>query len=394
MNYTAIDNAPGLYTSVDRNKKTIYYVRLFHNGKNYGYRNLTKLKGATSLTLARKAKSSILAMLDDGKNPFELHRAKLTLLDDYFLDYLNDIKSHSKKSIEGKKWFYNKHLKHLGKNAPSQITPKHIIDILNTTLNGKKWRTIKELTGILNIIFKKAEARGVYISAKNPFLDSQVRVRVDKIKEEVITPIGERLKIDLEPFVGLVYDEILAYKVDRKYKKWISHLETKIIMMIALMCARRRGEILQYRYENISSDGRIDVPASITKTNVKDAFPLPSVIVSMIGELREIKRTEDEGLIFTVAEEHMPTLHFRKVINAINEKENCIVKGEKITLHTCRHLFATIMAPYKGAILADLCISHLPPKMMRTYNNTPYNIRAEVFFEYWKILEQRKLSRV
>ena len=50
MDYTPIKNAPGLYIRKNKDKIDVYYVRLFHNGHNYGYKNLTKLKGATTLT--------------------------------------------------------------------------------------------------------------------------------------------------------------------------------------------------------------------------------------------------------------------------------------------------------------------------------------------------------
>jgi integrase len=190
----------------------------------------------------------------------------------------------------------------------------------------------------------------------------------------------------------MLYSEIIAIEIDNTKKLWIKHFETKIVMLIALMCARRRGEILKYKYENFDSSNeytRVDVPAQITKTNVKDSFPLPTEITELIEELREIKGDESsDGLIFSSLEEHMPTLYFRKVIQQIQKRENCIVLGEQFTLHTCRHLFATIMAERKGAYLADLCISHLPPKMMRTYNNTPYKVRAEVFYEYWNLISK------
>ena len=348
---------PNIYEKVPKN----YIARFKHLGKRYSDKNFTKLYGCTTGKQASDKLYEVKSMLSQGLNPFKKD-VKLSL-NDYFDLYIEQIKG---KDYEIKKTYYNKHIKPLiGKISISDLTEDHVNKILiSKTLRDLAPRTKFTTKMILDPIFKKAIKDGRLLI--NPLED--IKFSKKSIKKKLHSRI-----VDSDVTVAnILYNDIMA----------LDNLEIKACLLIALMTARRRGEILQLHWSDIIED-KVYVRSATTKTNIDEEYPLPIEVVDIIRKLQKDQSNEN---IFSLKEDR-PTRVFTRLIEKSSIK---FTKGEKITLHDTRHLFISIMAAKDFNIqLLDQCISHSQGNtILDTYLSISYVKKKEVFEAYWNIIRK------
>ncbi len=337
-----------------------YIARFAYLGKNYGERNFSNLFGVRTAKQAfEKLQEVKVEIAKYGTNPFK--RKIKSTLDSYFEEY---IKTRTNKKQYGDKYkkqsAYKSLVKEpLGDKNIDEITVRMIENILNKDLKSKSARTKLEVKNILKPLFDKATKNGLI---KYSPLDE---IKFEKVGSK--TEITYRIVNSLDDVVKELYKNIMDLK----------NLEDKIILLIALMTARRKGEILQLEYSFIKGE-KVFVPTGITKTSTVDEFPLPIEVLDLLPQLKTNK-----GTIFTCNNQR-PTLLFNKIVAESNIE---FTEDNKITLHDTRNLFSSVMSPItNNPPLVDRCLSHSQSSILKKYMSFSYASRKEVFEQYWDIL--------
>lgn len=341
-----------------------YIARFSYLGKNYGQRNFSNLFGVRTAKQAfEKLQEVKVEIAKYGNNPFK-KRIKETM-DAYFEEF---IKTKVNKTKYGNKYnltsSYNSHLKDtLGNRDIDEITHIHIQNLLDKDMKDLSSRRKLDVKNILKPIFEKAIKDELI---KHSPLDD-VKFEKAATKKE----ITYRVVTDLEDVVRELYKAIMELK----------NIEDKIIFLIALMTARRKGEIHNLEYSYIKGD-KVFVPTSITKTSTVDEFPLPVEVINLLPQLKTYSNTE-KGRLFTCNNQR-PTLQFNKIIKNSNIE---FTEDNTITLHDTRNLFSSIMSPRtNNPPLVDRCLSHSQANIMTRYMSFSYPSRKAVFEEYWEII--------
>ncbi len=358
-------NKSNIYTVLTRDGTTHYIAKFSYLGKNYGQRNLTKLFGANTLTQAFHKLQEIKIDLSQGNNPFE--KITSNTFDSYFLVYLKTLKGQRNYSTTK---YYEKHIKDvIGEMDISDIEEKHIQKILNTTLKNNSNTSKLELKHLLNPIFKKAIKKNLILHSP---LD-EMKFNKAKTKKD----LSHRLVDNFQDTAKKLYSHILDMPVKKP-----EHLQDKLGLLICLMTARRSGETMQLKWEDIL-DGKVFVPEHISKTGSTDEFPLPIEILDILDELKKTRKKPDK--IFSI-QGYRLGVNFNKTV--IDTKIR-LSKGSKITLHDTRNLFISIMSPMtNNPPLVDRCLSHKQNSVMNIYLDHSYASRVGVFEQYWNILRK------
>lgn len=348
---------PSVYYKFSKSLQKQYIVRFKHLGKRYPDKNFTTLFGATTAKQASNMLYEIKSALSKGEDPFKKHTK--TTVDDYFDRYITTIRG---KDTYIKQTYYDKHIKPLiGKTSIEDVEEKHILKILNSkTLKDLSHRTKYTTKMILDPIFKR--------SIKD---DKRLHNPLDDIKFQKTTEkkaLQSRLVDNYKDVAHSIYNDVIK----------IEDINMRIFLLIALMTARRRGEILKLQWENIYNN-KVFAPSSATKTNINDEYPLPTEVTELLKSL-DVEKTGD---IFTFKKDR-PTRNFTALIK---KSDIQLVKDENFTLHDTRHLFMSIMSnETNNPILVDKCISHANKSIMDTYLSFTYENRKVVFEQYWEIL--------
>ena len=346
---------PNIYETITQDGSKNYIVRFSYLGKNYGQRNFTKLFGTRTLKQTFDMFQEVKVELSKGNNPF-LQKVSITL-DSYFEEANNKLKGHHKYAIRK---YYEKHIEPIiGLMDIDEIKTSHIEKILNGTLKNNAERSKLNLKEILRPIFRRA--------IKNELIKYSPLDDIKFHKAKGKRELSYRLVDDFKTVVQKLYKEINK----------IEHIEDRCSLLICLMMARRRGEVIQLQHSDIKSD-KVFVPEHITKTGTTDEFPLPDEVIELINSLQK-----DQDTIFTIGD-HRMTLRFNKVVKEANIQ---LTTGSKLTLHDTRNLFQSIMIPeINNPPLVDRCLSHAQHTMVNIYLSLTYEKRREVFMKYWEII--------
>lgn len=352
---------PNIYEILSVSGRKEYVVRFSYLSKNYGQRNFTKLFGTTTLNQTQEMFQNVKVELSRGNNPFV--KRKSISLDTLFGQHIKSLKGQHQYIIG---LFYKKHIQpKIGKYDVDEIEEKHIYEILNTTLKDSSSTHRMKLRTSLNLIFKKLVKKGIIKLSPLEF----IKFEKPKNREELSTILVN----DFETVSKKLYRGILE----------VEKIEDRLSLLFSLMCARRRGEIVQYEHQMIRkmSDGsyKVFVPNKITKINKNDEFPLPLEMVKLIKQLPKINNNK----LYELPVQRL-TKKFNKVV------EDCdiqLTKDERFTLHQCRHLFQSIMIPKtSNPPLVDRCLSHTQSSSLSVYYSLSYESRKKVFEEYWEII--------
>lgn len=344
-----------------------FIARFSYLGKNYGERNFSNLFGVRTAKQAfEKLQEVKVDIAKYGNNPFQ-KKVKLTLnaqFEVFIETKINKTKYGNKYHLTSS---YNKLLKDtLGDKDIDEITHIHIQNLLDKNMKGLSNRRKIDVRNILKPIFLKAIKDEII--KHNPIDD--VTFEKPNIKSE----ITYRVVTNLEEVVQELYQVIMK----------LTNVEDKIILLIGLMLARRRGEISKLDYSYIKDD-KIFVPTIITKTATTDEYPLPIEVLNLIPQLKTYQKgtKNKEGQLFLFNSQR-PSYQFEKIVKSSSIE---FTEDNNITFHDTRNLFSSIMSPItSNPPLVDRCLSHSQSSIMTTYMSFGYESRKEVFEKYWDIV--------
>lgn len=347
-----------VYEVVNQSGHTSYIVRFKYLNKRYSDKNFTSLFGSTTAKKAFDKLNEIKVMLSQGENPFE--KIQNITVDEYFNAYIATINNEDRYI---KTTYYNKHIqKKIGKMSIASVEENHILKILNSsTLTNLSDRSKFTTKMILDPMFKMSIRDGK--RTDNPL--SNIKFKKNTLKKA----LHSRIITNEKDIVTTLYKTIQE----------VSDIQMKIVLLISLMTARRRSEILKLKWEDIHED-KIFASKDSTKTKIDDEYPLPLEIIELLKEYQ----VYNIGYIFNIHKDTV-TKKFTKIVNNSSIE---VVQGSSLTLHDSRHLFMSIMSlETSNTDLVDKCISHSKRETIKdTYLSFNYNERKKIFQRYWEIL--------
>ena len=330
-------------------------------GTNYGERNFTKLFGTRTARQTFEKLQEVKTELSKNNNPFKKQKGKT--VNDYFNEFIKtqtngDTKFGVKYRHENT---YNKFIKETIQNKNiSDVTEDDIQYILDVVMKDKTERTKTEVRTVMNPLIKQA--------IKDSVLTYSVLDDIKFSKKRKKDEITYRVRTDLTVVVQRLYNAILR----------IEDVELKIIFLIALMCGRRKGEILKLEYSYIKNN-KVYAPRAITKTSVTDEYILPSEVVDLLTELD----TYNKGKLFT-CKNWTPSTKFNSLVKQVDIEYS---ENNSISISDTRTLFSSIMSTKThNTDLVDRCLTHIQTTVRGHYQSFDYKSRKEIFEQYWKIL--------
>ena len=338
-----------------------------YNGTRYPEKNLTKLFGASSAKAAADVLHNIKADLSKGIDVFGSKSEKVDSL--VYANLKNKTQSYKSRSI----YAYNKHAKPIiGHLMINKVTKAHLLKIKeNMEAQGLSQSTIKTIKTILSPVFKEAKAD--LIITKNVL--EQVQMGRKTVKPQLTDRIAEPLIDAIRKIYGS------ALKQENDYN---------VMFLISIMCARRFGEILQLRYEDIE-DGIVNVRAGTTKTykdlhpeSTVEKYPLPQEVLDIIGT--------GEGNVFTHYKRTYSDKYAEMIDNQTNLKLKPLSKEYPIRSHDNRNFLISLQSKKYGRdFVGTVCLSHTNKQadMNALYFSVEFSDVLEVFEDYWAKLREQ-----
>ena len=285
-------------------------------------------------------------------------------LNQIFVEYIEYKKnSISKDHYTGTKYSYNAHIrKEIGDLKINNITTKKIQNIANTLLNkGKAKRTVKTIKDILSPVFEYSKKNG-YCEI-NPAKD----VKIPKFDNQ------RYFTIEIENAQKL-YNIIINYQ----------NLAIKGIF-IFLLHGRRKGEVLNLKWENINISQKLYYLEDWqNKSRKKQAFPLSELQIQVLEEIG----IQKNGYIF-LKENGEPYKDIRHHWNKITKE-----LGVKIRLHDLRHLIGFI-AVNEGVSLAAISktLGHSNMQITERYSNVKIQAVKETLDKVFDVFDKNKIKK-
>lgn len=349
------------------------YVAIFsHNGTRYGERNLTKLFGANSAKQAFERLQEIKIELSKGIDVFGIKSEKM---DDLVYKYLEKTSENYKKVST---FAYNKHIKPvIGHLFINKVTKKDINEIKMNMENLKLSKaTIKKVKTILTPVFK--EALNDEVIRKNVL--EQVSMGGNTVKPA----LTDRLNEPLIDAIRKIYKSALKQQDDYN-----------VMFLISIMCARRAGEILQLKYEDIN-DGIVHVRAGTTKTYKNEnplitveKYPLPKEVLEIIGI--------GTGNVFKHNKRTYSDKYAQMIDLDTQLKLKPLAKDYPIRSHDNRNFIISLQSKEFGIdFVGTACLSHTNKKanINARYHSIEFDDIKEVFENYWEKLRANEFKEL
>ena len=344
------------------------YVAIFsHNGTRYGERNLTKLFGVRTAKQAFEQLLEIKSELSKGIDVFGIKSEKM---DDLVYKYLETRNEEYKKNSTSS---YNKHIKPIiGHLYINKVTKNHINTIKKNMEDMKLSKaTIKKVKTILTPVFKEA-------------LNDDV---ITKNILENISIGGNTVKPDLTDRLN----ETLIDAIRKIYKSALKQPhDYNVMFLISIMCARRYGEILQLKYEDINN-GIVHVRAGTTKTYkdenphiTVEKYPLPKEVLEIIGT--------GTGNIFKHNERTYSDKYAAMIDFDAKLQLKPLAKDYPIRSHDNRNFIISLQSKEYGIDFVGMaCLSHRNKKanINARYHSIEFDDIKEVYENYWEKLREK-----
>ncbi len=347
---------------------TFNYIAVFsHNGTRYGEKNLTKLFGSKNAKQAFEMLSEIKIDLSKGNDPFSTKSDKVDSLITEYLSKQNDGYRINSTAT------YNKHIKPIiGHLYIDNVIKDHLIKIrTNMEALNLSPNTIKKAKIILSPIFK--EAFSGRITDRN--ILEPIKFGADQPKPALVDRVAEPLIDAIKKIYNVALNEESDYN---------------IAFLISIMCARRIGEILEIKYEDII-DGIVHVRAGTAKSYTKlhpnavaERFPLPKEVLDIIGT--------GSGKVF----KHYNRTYINKYAKMIDTKCKLSLKAlaedYPIRSHDNRNFIISIQSKKYGRdFVGTACLSHSnrTSNMNARYHSIELNDIIEVYEDYWEKLRSK-----
>lgn len=344
------------------------YIAIFsYNGTRYGERNLTKLFGVRTAKQAFEKLQEIKSELSKGIDVFGTKSEKV---DDLVYKYLETRTDNYKKTST---FSYNKHIKPvIGHLMINKVTKSHLLTIKSNMENlGLSPATLKKVKTILTPVFKEA------------FNDEVIKRNV----LEQVTMGGSTVKPALTDRI----DEPLLEAIKKIYKSALKQDDDyNVMFLISIMCARRAGEILQLRYEDIK-DGIVHVRAATTKTYkgdhpdvVVEKYPLPKEVLEIIET--------GSGNVFKHYKRTYSDKYAEMIDLGTNLKLKPLAKEYPIRSHDNRNFIISLQSKKFGRdFVGTACLSHTNKiaDINARYQSIEFDDVVEVFEDYWEKLREK-----
>lgn len=373
-----------IYSLKNSAGKEEYYASFMLGGISYQKKNLTKrFPSATTAKKASEVLEEVKSNLRNGINQFTDNTNK-NKVRDIVLKSIDEKKpktegkdnSHYKRSLE---LFYTNYIDPvIGHLTLGNVRREHAEKIL-ASLDGNT-KSFKLMLNVLMFKIFETEFRAGRIKS-NPFYELDYGSH--KPKDDFDTRFNEPMQTIAKKY----------YKTALEFNP--SH---RLLFLMSIMTARRIGELHQLKYSHINryaeenEDGEstnewyVVATEDITKTGIKEKYPLPYEVVELLPENILDDEYRDEQL-FKFAYSGM-FLKQSKLIKDANIKLN---DGYKITSHDNRYLFVSILVSLGiDSDLADRCLSHNNKKSIKQiYLDIPYTKRKEIFEKWWNFLRSK-----
>lgn len=157
--------------------------------------------------------------------------------------------------------------------------------------------------------------------------------------------------------------------------------KTKIAMLLVVLNAGRKDEIISGRWSEVDLDAAIwSIPGSRMKAGHDHAVPLSSQAVALLRELRSIVPAELEFL-FPNRRDHKRPMANRS-LNAVMDRMGL---GGEATVHGFRSAFSTkFNSEGENADVIEACLAHVHGNAVRrTYNKADYLPQRRQLLQRW-----------
>jgi integrase len=259
----------GLYYRLDKNGKKVYVARIYKDGKD-----TTKTLGKEpqlNLKVANKMRLDILEELSQGYSLKNINKKNNELFKEYLSLRKNSLSSTYIYATEKN---YNKYLKNrIGDFHPKDLTTSNIQKIINEMLeSGKAPQTAKAIKEIVVAFYKFLPELGIH--------------NIDNIGKAIKIP-----KFDNSRVIELTDEQ-----TKKLFESLFTYHDIKIrTIFIWLLHGRRKGEVLNIRWEDIDFEKNIyTIDSSISKIKKTLQFSLTDTLITALKDygIRSI------GLVF------------------------------------------------------------------------------------------------
>jgi integrase len=259
----------GIYYRVNKNGKKVYVARIYKDGKD-----TTKTLGKEpniNLRVANKMRLDIIEELDSGQTLKSLNKK----IDELFDEYLElRSKTLSESYLYASELSYNKYLKDvIGNYHPKDATASMVQKVINQMLDdGKAPQTAKTIKEIVTALYKFLPELGI----------------------NDIDNIGKLLTIP--KFDNSRNIELTDEQTKNLFESLFNYHDIKIrTIFIWLLHGRRKGEVLNIRWENIDFAQNIyTIESTTSKINKTLQFSLTDTLINALEEYGIKKK----GLVF------------------------------------------------------------------------------------------------
>jgi len=374
-----------IYETTNNSNKTEYLATWTQKGRQYPQKNLTKLFGAKTALQASNKLNEIKLLIARGEDPFEKNNTS-DLKTSFTELVIREI--HDRKSSEQYKYTQEKiYMKHIApiiaKKKLEDIDINLIHDLFKKLQKTENPGTIINLKKTLNPTLDFAVDEGLI--EKNPLNSRKVKKLTKNSNAVGKVPLKHRL-VGRDDSRYIETARKLYHAANNFTKKGIGvtqskipDIEFQIAFLFVIMTGRRRSEMLNVKYSDITSYGTVKTRYETTKTGVLEEYPLPKEILERLGKKKE-------GFIVPSLTTSTYGDYFRKLIDNLDLP---LHNDMKIRGHDTRNLFLTIMSKEtKNPFLCDTALSHSASqyKMLLTYYEPDLQDYIELFERYWDIL--------
>lgn len=259
----------GLYYRLDKNEKKVYVARIYKDGKD-----TTKTLGKEpqlNLKVANKMRLDILEELSQGYSLKNINKKNNELFKEYLSLRKNSLSSTYIYATEKN---YNKYLKNrIGDFHPKDLTTSNIQKIINEMLeSGKAPQTAKAIKEIVVAFYKFLPELGIHN----------------------INNIGKAIKIP--KFDNSRVIELTDEQTKKLFESLFTYHDIKIrTIFIWLLHGRRKGEVLNIRWEDIDFEKNIyTIDSSISKIKKTLQFSLTDTLITALKDYG----IRSSGLVF------------------------------------------------------------------------------------------------
>ena len=370
-----------IWEAVNRYGDKEYIVIFTYKGVRFGQKNFTKLFDCQNAKQTKDQLVIVKHRIDNNEDPFTTTTNKIK---DLVIEYLETRNADYKRNST---FTYYKWIDPvIGHKYIERVTEKDILKIkqnmIDNVVDGKpkpiSESTMKKIKNILSPIFKKAHILGL--------------IRVNVL---LLVPMGrhltkprlqERLNGTILENAHKIRKAILTIKEDKNDEEY------KAIFLISSMCARRLGEILSIKYEDII-DGIVHTRGETTKTykeqgsNVVERYPLPKEVLDIIKPTKE-----KTGEVFTHRSRSCMDIYASMIDKQANLDLKPKGKEYPIRTHDNRHFMISLCAEDFGKDnVGTLALSHSDKSNMNdVYLTVEYERVEKLYNYYWKLLRGEK----